>query len=62
MNKKNTHHRDKFDSTYWHLMLLYSAFGKSLSTYKRCYSIERTVVSKIGINQLHAALQPLFNN
>jgi hypothetical protein len=39
--------------------VLYSAFGKSLCTYKRCSSIERTVVSKSWIKQSHTL--PVFH-
>jgi hypothetical protein len=40
---------------------LYSVFGKSLCIYKRCYSSERTTVSKNLIKQLHI-LQVLHFN
>jgi hypothetical protein len=35
------------------IITLYSAFGKSLCTYERYFSIERTIVSKNWIKQLH---------
>jgi hypothetical protein len=35
---------------------MYSAFRKSLCTYKRSCSIERTIVSKNWIKQLHTLL------
>jgi hypothetical protein len=41
---------------------LYSVFRKSLCTYKRCWqSIERTIVSKNGIKQLHILTVLHFN-
>jgi hypothetical protein len=41
---------------------IYSAFGKSLCTYKRCWkSIVRTFVSKKWIKQLHTSLVLHFN-
>jgi hypothetical protein len=41
---------------------LYSAFRKSLCTYKRCSSIERTIVSKNWIKQLHTLPALHFNS
>jgi hypothetical protein len=41
--------------------VIYSEFGKSLCTYKRCSSIERTTVSKTLIKQLHALPVLHFN-
>jgi hypothetical protein len=38
---------------------LYSVFGKSLCTYKRCSSIEGTIVSKNLIKKLHTL--PVLN-
>jgi hypothetical protein len=39
----------------------YSAFGRSLYTYKRCSSTERTIMSKNWIKQLHALPVLHFN-
>jgi hypothetical protein len=41
----------------WVLVSFYSAFGKSPCTYESCWkSIERTIVSKNRIKQLHTLL------
>jgi hypothetical protein len=42
-------------------IVLYSVFRKSLCTYKRCSSIERTIVSKNRIKQLHTLPVLHFN-
>jgi hypothetical protein len=46
---------------YFYTYLIYNAFGKSLYTYKRCSSTERTIVSKNWIKQLHTLPVLQFN-
>jgi hypothetical protein len=48
--------------TFCHKWHIYSAFGKSLCAYKRCWkSIERTIVSKNWLKPLHALPVLHFN-
>jgi hypothetical protein len=42
-------------------MFMYSSIEKSMCTYKRCSSIERTIVSKNWIKQLHTLAILRFN-
>jgi hypothetical protein len=58
---------DKWGVRSENVVTIYSAFGKSLCTYKRCWKwCPRTIASKDWIKQLTHftgnALQPLFNN